>query len=135
MSKNRNEFGHQLDADALIERAATQIQNSHPDKQQVEAAASRVWQRLSGASAEAAAGAAEVEQIAGCEDFQALIPAHLAGALPQARKLLLEDHTRECLPCRRVLKAAREGSPAADPAAAGAVVSRRRSGRRCCAPR
>lgn len=100
------------DVDGLLERAASQIRESQPDDAQVREAADRVWARLSADTAEAAAQAAEVEHIRGCEDYQALIPAHLAGALPQARKTLLEDHTRECVPCRRALKSAREGKTA-----------------------
>jgi hypothetical protein len=42
-----------------------------------------------------------------CADFQADIPAFVAGNLPEARALLVGDHTRECVPCRRVLMEAR----------------------------
>ena len=112
------------DVDALLERAASQIRESRPSESQVREAAARVWDRLSGDAAAAAASAAAVTEIRGCEDYQALIPAHLAGALPEARKLLLEDHTRECVPCRRALKIAREGGPAAAPAATAANVVR-----------
>ena len=42
-----------------------------------------------------------------CEDFQAEIPAFVAGTLPEGRALLVGDHTRECVPCRRVLMEAR----------------------------
>ncbi len=101
------------DLDAMIDRASSQITNIQPDAAQAEAAANRVWSRLSADSATAAAQAAEVDEIRGCDDFQALIPAYLEGALPEARKLLLEDHTRECVPCRRALKMAREGDSSA----------------------
>ncbi len=97
------------DLDAVLDRASSQIANCQPDAAVSEAAANRVWSRLSADSATAAAQAAEVDEIRNCDDFQALIPAYLEGALPEARKLLLEDHTRECVPCRRALKMAREG--------------------------
>lgn len=103
------------DLDALIDRASSQISNSRPGSEQVANAAARVWERLSADSASAAAVAAEVDEIRGCDDYQALIPAYLENALPEARKLLLEDHTRECVPCRRALKTAQEGGSGAVP--------------------
>ena len=42
-----------------------------------------------------------------CADFQAEIPSFVSGGLPEARALLVDDHTRECVPCRRVLMEAR----------------------------
>ena len=47
------------------------------------------------------------EEIRGCDDFQSLIPAYLEGRLSTARKLLLEDHSNECVPCRKEVKAQR----------------------------
>jgi hypothetical protein len=97
------------------------------DPRQIEAAAARVWARLS----QEAANGAPVHQIPapqavaapvaggqhgslhGCDDFQALIPAYLRGELSPARALLVEDHTRNCIPCRRALREAREARPAA----------------------
>lgn len=105
------------DFDTLLERAAEQIRQSEPDPARAEEASARVWNRLTtqDAATTSAADAAEIGEIRGCEDYQALIPAYLDGTLPAARKLLLEDHTRECLPCHRALKEAREGKvPAVD---------------------
>ena len=45
------------------------------------------------------------EQIRGCSDFQSLIPYYLDGKLSAARRLLLEDHSNECIPCRQEMKA------------------------------
>jgi DNA-binding FrmR family transcriptional regulator len=106
----------QRDVDTLLERAAAQIRESSPDEHQVEAAAARVWSHLRSNQARVAAVAAEVEEIRGCDDYQALIPAYLSGTLPAARRTLLEDHSRECVPCRRALKEAREGKPLSAPA-------------------
>ncbi len=101
--------GRKPDADALLDRAASQIAGSQPTAGDAVTAAARVWDRLASGSAAAAAQAAEIDEIRGCDDYQMLIPAYLAGGLPEARKLLLEDHTRQCVPCRRALKTAREG--------------------------
>ncbi|HKP73726.1 MAG TPA: FecR domain-containing protein, partial [Pyrinomonadaceae bacterium] len=49
------------------------------------------------------------EHINSCADFQSLIPAYLSRELSQPRTLLLEDHTQECIPCRKALKEARNG--------------------------
>jgi len=95
--------------DVLLDQAVRQIRESRPDSQRVEEAAQRVWSRLTSDSAAMAVSAAEVVEIRGCDDYQALIPAFLAGTLPEARKLLVDDHTRGCVPCRRALKEAREG--------------------------
>ncbi|MEE8523576.1 MAG: FecR family protein, partial [Thermoanaerobaculia bacterium] len=107
----------QRDVDTLLERAAAQIRDSGPEERQVEEAAARVWNHLTSDVAQVAAIAAEVEEIRGCDDYQALIPAYMSSALPEARRILLEDHSRECVPCRRALKTAREGKPARAPMA------------------
>lgn len=106
-------FESRKEIDAQIERASGQIQNSRPDDDAMSQAAARVLERLTSNVADQAADAAAVEEIRGCEDYQRLIPAYLSDALPTARKLLVEDHTRECLPCRKALNAARRGETAA----------------------
>jgi ferric-dicitrate binding protein FerR (iron transport regulator) len=100
----------------LLDQAVALVANEPIDPQQVEAAASRVWERLqqgdAGAHAEATASAGPVPvagSLHGCEDFRSLIPAYLRGELSPARALLVEDHTRSCVPCRRALREAREG--------------------------
>lgn len=107
--------------DNLLDDAVAQVANEPIDPQHVEDAASRVWARLSqGAVAEAPAPvmaeatAPAAGGLHGCEDFQALIPAYLRGELSPARALLVEDHTRSCVPCRRALREAREGKGAAE---------------------
>ncbi|HVR99519.1 MAG TPA: FecR domain-containing protein [Thermoanaerobaculia bacterium] len=116
--------------DSLLDRAVDQIVHEPIDPAQVELAASRVWERLSqGApaaaapamAAAAAAVAAEPVSLRGCDDFQSLIPAYVQGELSPARAMLLEDHARGCVPCRRALREAREGrTPEVRPAAAKA---------------
>jgi len=92
-----------------IELAAGQIQQSEIPGAEADAIIARVWERLDNASAETAE-AAEVEAIRGCDDYQKLIPAFLSGSLSPSRTLLLEEHTRQCVPCRRALKQARSGA-------------------------
>ncbi len=105
--------------DDLLDDAVAQVANEPIDPKQVDEAAARVWARLShGAAAEAPAAAVAEAPVAGslhgCEDFQTLIPAYLRGELSPARALLVEDHTRSCVPCRRALREAREGKVAAE---------------------
>jgi hypothetical protein len=106
----------------LLDDAVAQVHDDPVDPRQVEEAAARVWARL---QQEAAAGAPAVAAPApvagslhGCEDFRSLIPPYVKGELPQARALLVEDHTRNCVPCRRALLEARDGKRQARPAAA-----------------
>jgi ferric-dicitrate binding protein FerR (iron transport regulator) len=120
------------DNDAL-DRGIAEIAGETIDPQQIEQAAARVWQRLTleasgtpemtpAASASTSASTAPADHAAashslkGCEDFQSLIPAYLRGELSPARALLVEDHTRSCVPCRRALREAREGHKAASTA-------------------
>jgi ferric-dicitrate binding protein FerR (iron transport regulator) len=105
-----------------LDEAASQMAGEPIDPRQIEAAAARVWARLS----QEMADGAPIHQIPapqaptvhaagslhGCDDFQALIPAYLRGELSPARALLVEDHTRNCIPCRRALREAREARPA-----------------------
>jgi hypothetical protein len=112
--------------DEILDRAVAEVTGEPIDPAVVEAAAARVWERLSqGAPVhrmETAAAVSqrmetipmtqensEVHSLRGCEDFQTLIPAYLRGELSPARALLFEDHTRSCVPCRRALREAREG--------------------------
>ncbi|HEY3136515.1 MAG TPA: FecR domain-containing protein [Blastocatellia bacterium] len=93
----------------IFDRATTEIRSERVDQSMVESAAERVWAKLSNETATANAPAAQVDHIRSCEDFRALIPQYLNGMLSPARSLLLEDHTHECIPCRKALKEARYG--------------------------
>ncbi|HEX8735655.1 MAG TPA: FecR domain-containing protein [Pyrinomonadaceae bacterium] len=121
------------DLDAMIDDAARAIRDEQLDESIINQSAARAWARVSAQSADenfastSELAAAEnslsansnsgnintmntnntTEQIHGCADFQSLIPAYLEGKLSTARKLLLEDHTNECIPCRRALKTKR----------------------------
>lgn len=88
------------------------IRSDEPSRTEIAASAERVRARL-GLSADAVASQVHIESCAG---FRALIPDYLAGRLLNQTALLLEDHSRECIPCRRALIAAR--TPKAVPAGA-----------------
>ncbi|MEO7506328.1 MAG: FecR domain-containing protein, partial [Pyrinomonadaceae bacterium] len=104
MTRNNREIEEMLD------KATDGIRTQQVEGAEVKQAGDRVWARVSAERAVAAdATATESEHIHGCDDFQSLIPAYLRGNLTAARALLLEDHTHECVPCRRAVKLAREG--------------------------
>jgi len=92
-----------------LERAVTEIRDEAVPDEVVNAAAARVWARLSGAH--------PAEHIRSCADFQSLIPEFRAGRLPEARALLLRDHLHECVACRHVF----EGKVVSMPTAPSAV--------------
>ena len=94
--------------DPALERAVSEIRNEAIPDEVVDAAAARVWARLSQATVP------PVEHIRSCPDFQSLIPDFRAGRLPEARVMLLQDHLHECVACRRVF----EGKVVAMPPAA-----------------
>ncbi len=97
----------------IVDDVTAEIRSEKLDPAVVAGAAQRVWTRITGEQVATAAGITPPEQIRGCEDFQALIPAYLQGYLSSARTTLLEDHTRECVPCRKALKEARHGNQTA----------------------
>ncbi|MBO0797618.1 MAG: FecR domain-containing protein, partial [Blastocatellia bacterium] len=94
----------------MIDDLTAEIREEKVDAATVAGAAERVWTRLAGGEAAAEIGATPVEHIRGCADFQALIPPYLHGVLSSARTMLLEDHVRDCVPCRKALKEARSGN-------------------------
>ena len=121
--------------DDTLDQAIAEVTGEPVDPAVVEQAAARVWERLSqGAPVHRlesqpapAANTPEAHHgLTGCDDFQALIPAFVRGELAPARALLVEDHTRSCVPCRRALREAREGNKAKQ-ARPAASVSRFRS--------
>ncbi|RPH56238.1 zf-HC2 domain-containing protein, partial [bacterium] len=108
-----------------LDDAIAQVANEPIDSRQVEEAAARVWARLAHEGAAGAplattepATAPAAGSLHGCEDFRSLIPAYLRGELAPARALLVEDHTRNCVPCRRALREAKEGRTQSRPAVA-----------------
>jgi len=114
-----------MNHDEILDQATAAVRDEPLDPSARAAAVDRVRRRL--AAAQGAAEPAEGEddhRIRGCEGFRALLPAHRAGALAPGRRLLLEDHLRECVPCRRALRELERGAAAA-PAAAPRRLARR----------
>lgn len=91
----------------LFEDTMGEIRQERIDETTVKSVTDRVWRRISNEEVSLQAGVTPVERIRGCQDFQGLIPGYLGGYLSSARSLLLEDHTHECIPCRKALKDAR----------------------------
>lgn len=123
MKRNNKEL------EAIIDDVTARIRAEEPSAAVVNSAADRVWARIAAETDVAVAPITEVmtvEHIHGCGDFQKLIPVYLKGQLSDARRLLLEDHTQECIPCRKALKEARAGRVAvraAQPAQKKALVA------------
>ena len=93
MTEHRND-------DHRIDRIADEIRSQKIDDATAREITDRVRQRLG-------IGEGDRRPLTSCADYQAEIPAYVAGTLTQARALLVGDHTRECVPCRRVLMEAR----------------------------
>ncbi|HJR08296.1 MAG TPA: FecR domain-containing protein [Pyrinomonadaceae bacterium] len=107
MKRNKKEI------EAILDETLNNMSKEHPDNHTVDDAASRVWARIAAAENPASVTTPAAEQINSCADFQTLIPSYLRRELSPARAMLLEDHTQECIPCRKALKEARTGRSAA----------------------
>ncbi|HXJ91975.1 MAG TPA: FecR domain-containing protein [Terriglobia bacterium] len=109
-----NKFGEHT-----LNEIVTAIREERVDERVMEQAAGRVWARVAESRAPApligpeGVAQATAHQIRGCGDFQALMPAYLAHTLPEARRLLLQDHLVGCVACRHALEAARSGERSA----------------------
>lgn len=106
------------DLDAIIDKATHDIRDEQIDSAELDLSAARVWARVAQHAAENSSSVNSYSEgintmnnngdhIRGCNDFQSLIPAYIEGKLSTARKLLLEDHSNECIPCRQELRAQR----------------------------
>ena len=108
--------------DRILDNVAARVREEEIEPNVLSATAARVWAQVSAAVESAPPAATEtvapvvragaVEHIRNCADFQTLIPSYLSGELSPARALLFEDHTQECIPCRKALKVARTGGVA-----------------------
>ncbi|MDH3283913.1 MAG: FecR domain-containing protein [Acidobacteriota bacterium] len=112
--------------DTLLNRAIRETRETVGTPHEREAARSRIRERLSriaddGSIRDAAAGPARA--IEGCADHRALIPALVAGSLPETKRWLVEEHLRGCPACRAAHEDAREPGRAANARPAAAVPS------------
>ncbi len=89
----------------IIDDIAEEIRSQEIDDASARKITDRVWERI-------AANREEGGPLTSCSDFQREIVAYVEGTLPEARAMLVGDHTRECVPCRRVLMETRgEAAP------------------------
>jgi len=99
---NPPEFDAPMEAmPTVLEQAVTEIRDESVDPAVIEAAARRVWAKLTDAKL---TEAGQNHNITGCSAFQALIPDYRAGCLSEGRALLLKDHLNECVACRKVFE-------------------------------
>ena len=99
----------------LFDQAVAAARDQPIDPQTMVAARDRVARRLAAeldpvAAPEDGIAVESDHRIRGCDGFRGLIPAYLAGALTEPRRILFEDHTRECVSCRRAVAEARRAS-------------------------
>jgi hypothetical protein len=92
-------------SDHKFDRLLSEIRNERVDDQVVSQAGDRVWSSITGSSA----AELSTHMLRNCEDFQTLVPAYLDKKLPEARKLLFEDHVHQCVTCRHAVEQARSG--------------------------
>lgn len=107
MKRNKKEI------EAILDETLHNMSNEPLETRAIDEAASRVWSRIAADHNPASVMTPAAERISSCADFQSLIPSYLRRDLSPARTLLLEDHTQECIPCRKSLKEARTGRAAA----------------------
>ncbi|REK07949.1 MAG: hypothetical protein DWQ36_10620 [Acidobacteria bacterium] len=105
--------GRAADAlDQLLDREIDGMRNDLPSERVIADSLARVRGRLADEGVlDGARGHAPDRALESCADYQALMPAFVAGTLEPSLRLLVEDHTRSCVPCRRALKAVRAGEP------------------------
>jgi len=90
-------------SDKRFDQLLSDIRNEHVDDEVVSGAGERVWSSI----AASPTTALSTHPLRSCEDFQTLIPAYLSKDLPEARRLLFEDHVHQCVACRHAVEQAR----------------------------
>jgi hypothetical protein len=84
--------------ESSLDDAIAAVRDDVPPAGVADAAAERAWERIAPVQR---AAASSVEAITGCADVVALLPALRRGELSAARALLVEDHFRDCVSCRK----------------------------------
>jgi hypothetical protein len=92
-------------SDHKFDGLLSEIRSEVIDDRLVAEASDRVWSSISASPS----APFSVQKLRGCEDFQALIPAYLEKNLPEARRLLVQDHVYQCVACRHAVEQARRG--------------------------
>jgi hypothetical protein len=81
-----------------LNQAIGEINAELLSREEISQTAERVWTNMEQETSRAAS--ARPGRIEGCSDFQALMPDYLTRNLTPGRRALLEDHLKECVPCR-----------------------------------
>ncbi len=97
----------EMKSEQALDRVFDQIREEAIEPDVVKKAAENAWQRISAAGSHG---------IHGCADFRAMMPDYREGKLSAARSLLLKDHLRECVSCRKEYSRAGEPAYVAQPA-------------------
>ncbi|MFZ0772584.1 MAG: FecR domain-containing protein [Candidatus Sulfotelmatobacter sp.] len=92
-------------SDHKFDRLLSEIRNEHVEGQVVSQAGERVWSSMTGSPA----AELSIRKLRSCQDFQTLIPEYLGKNLPEARRLLFEDHVHQCVACRHAVEQVRSG--------------------------
>ena len=92
-------------SDRKFDQLLSEIRNEHVEDQMVSQAGKRVWSSITGSST----AELSLHKLRSCEDFRSLIPAYLGKNLPEARRLLFEDHVHQCVECRHAVEEVRNG--------------------------
>jgi hypothetical protein len=102
------------DPGKILDHAIDSVRQASVSPEEMSQASARVLQRMreeyNKVVPHPSSDASIVDRIQSCDDFRSLIPAYLTSSLTPARRLLFEDHIRECVGCRKALETARRGA-------------------------
>ncbi len=87
-----------IDLDALLDREMDRLRTSVSPADSEHAAIARVEMMV---AEEIANTEASGRRLVGCDGFRAMLADRRSGMLSEARRMLLDDHVKECVGCRR----------------------------------